>query len=164
VNRNLGLFDVTGRVSASAGDSLLLFHPAGWLVRAVEEINPSSAASLACPYSAGPAIQMSVRVHASVAGVPVGAPIRAFHTYTYRLEQEGDSWWLARLDGVGSELLAGPFSAGTSGLQFAYVDSAGQTTTDPARVARVDFALVAENGSISTRRDTLTLSVRPRNQ
>lgn len=160
----LGLFDVMGRMSASLGDSLLVYHPGGWLVRGLVQLNPSGPA-LGCPYKSGPSVQLSVHVDGSVTGVPVGAPVRAFHRYAYRLEQSGNSWWLARDDGNGdADLLAGPFSDDGSGLAFAYFDSTGTTTSDSSRVARVDLMLVAENDRPVARRDTLTASVRPRNQ
>ncbi len=162
-NNVLGLFDVMGRMSATLGDSLLVYHPGGWRVRGL--VLNSSTPALSCPYKSGPSVQLSVRVDGSVNGVPVGAPVRAFHRYVYRLDQSGGSWWLARDDGSGdADLLAGPFSGDGSGLAFAYFDSTGAATSDSSRVARVDLALVAENDRPVARRDTLTTSVRPRNQ
>lgn len=162
-NNALGLFDVMGRMSATLGDSLLVYHPGGWLVRGPVQLNPSGPA-LGCPYKSGPLVQLSVRVGGSVNGVPVGAPVRAFHRYVFRLEQDGGLWWLARDDGGDTDLLAGPFSADGSGLAFAYFDSTGAVTSDSSQVARVDLALVAENDRPLARRDTLSASVRPRNQ
>ncbi len=163
-NKYLGLFDVSGRVNTAVGDSLLVYHPNGWLIRAIQDVNPQGASSLTCPYGAGPSIEMTLRVDGAVTGVPVGAPVRAFRRHTYRLEQDSGSWWLARDDGTASEILAGPFSGDGSGLAFAYFDADGQSTTDPTGVARVDLTLVAVSGNISAERDTLTSSIRPRNQ
>ena len=163
-NKKLGLFDVSGRVSTTAGDSLLVYHPNGWLVRQIQDVDPQSASSLACPYGGTPSIEMSLRVDGSVTEVPVGAPVRAFRHYSYRLEKDGSSWWLTRGDGTTSEILTGPFSGDGSGLAFAYFDEDGQSTTDPAQVARVDLTMVAVSGNVSEKRDTLTVSVRPRNQ
>jgi prepilin-type N-terminal cleavage/methylation domain-containing protein len=161
----LGLFDLAGRVSASDGDSALIYHPDGWVVRSIEAVNPVDGGSLACPYgSSGPQIEATVRVDASVAGVPVGAPLRTFHWYTYRLVEDGGTWWLARDDGTSVEILAGPLAGQGSGLAFAYFDSAGQPTTDPARIARVDVVLVAEDPAAPDVRDTLTAAMRLRNQ
>jgi hypothetical protein len=162
--KTLGLIDVTGRISASAGDSVLIYHPDGWLVRAPVEVNPASA-SLTCPYGAGVAPEAILRVGgSSIDSVSIGAPLRAFHPYTYRLDQEGNSWWLARDDGTVAEVLAGPFSGDSLGLAFSYYDTNGQPTVDPALVARVDLNMVAVSGAASERRDTLVASVRPRNQ
>ncbi len=162
-NNTLGLIDVTGRLSVEAGDSVLIYHPDGWLVRAPVDVNPT-AASLTCPYGAGVAPQATLVVSGSIAGVPVGAPLRAFHPYSYRLDQEGNSWWLARDDGTVTEVLAGPFSGDSLGLAFSYFDTSGEPTADPALVARVDLNMVAVSGAASERRDTLVASVRPRNQ
>ena len=167
-DKRIGLFDTAGRFNTSAGDSLLIYHPNGWLVRAIQTVNPTGTASLSCPYAAGPAIELTMRVDGSVTGVPVGAPVRAFHVYTYHLKQDRGLWWLARSDATSSDgdildILVGPFSDDGTGLAFAYSDEDGQPTTDPTQVARVDLSLVAVSRGY-TERDTLTTSVRPRNQ
>ena len=94
--------------------------------------------------------------------------VRAFHVYTYHLKQDRGSWWLARSDATSSDgdildILVGPFSDDGTGLAFAYSDEDGQPTTDPTQVARVDLSLVAVSRGYAER-DTLTTSVRPRNQ
>ncbi len=163
--QTLALFDVAGRVSPSAGDSLLVYHPAGWLVRDIEPGDGDEAGSLSCPYgNSGPQVDKVIRVDASVAGVPAGAPVRTFRWYTYRLVENEGTWWLARDDGDSVEMLAGPLAGQGSGLAFAYFDAAGQPTTDPTRLARVDMTLVAEDPAAPGRRDTLTATVRLRNQ
>jgi prepilin-type N-terminal cleavage/methylation domain-containing protein len=163
-DRRIALTEVSGIVGSSAGDSLLVYHPDGWLVRAIQDVNPQSAASLTCPYGGGQAPDITLRLAESVSDVPVGAPVRAFRRHSYRLEQRGDTWWLARDDGTFAWdwALAGPLTA-DSGLAFAYFDSTGQATTDPTHVALVDLTIVAATVA-SDKRDTLTVSVRPRNQ
>lgn len=163
-NDTLALFDVAGRMSAQAGDSLLIYRPGGWLVRAIETLNPNDAAALDCPYSSGPAAELRLEVGGSVNGVPVGAPARAFHRYVYRLVQDGGGWWLARDDGDGPEILVGPFDGTGSGLAFSYLDGDGQVTGNPSQVARIDMRLVALAGTSGKRADTLAVSVRPRNR
>ena len=171
VNRRLALFDVRGRLDATAGDSLLVYHAGGWLVRGITDVDAPGFPPMACAYTTGPAVEHTVRVGASVAGVPVGAPARAFHRYTYRLEQDAGQWWLARADGSGSELLAGPFAGGV-GLDFVYLDTLGAATSIPSRVARVDVTLIARAaaasaglaGSGAPMRDTLSVSVGLRNR
>ncbi len=162
-SRTIGLFDLHGRVGTTASDSLLVYTNSGWVVRGVEEENPSSP-SLSCPYSSGPTIQKTLRVDDSVDDIPIGAPIRAFHNYTYRLDRDGSEWWLARDDGTAPELLAGPFNGDGSGLSFTYLDSLGAATTDPAAVRRVDLMLVTAVQPPSDRVDSLTLSASMRNQ
>jgi prepilin-type N-terminal cleavage/methylation domain-containing protein len=158
----LALFGVRGRWSAAAGDSLVVYHPNGWLARAPAAV--TAPASESCPYAGGPTAQTVVQVSGSLGGVPVGAPVRAFHRYRYRLVQERGNWWLARDDGNVSEILAGPFSGDGNGLTFAYRDAAGNSTTDPTQVARVDLVVITEHAAGDARRDTLATSVRPRNQ
>lgn len=167
-DKRLGLFSTSGRFSETAGDSLLVYTPTGWVVRGIQAVNPTGTASLACPYAGGPALDLTLRVDGDVAGVPVGAPVRTFHRYTYRLKQDRGSWWLARSDAGATDtdildILVGPFDGGGSGLQFAYFDANGQPTTDPTQVERVDLSLVAVSGAF-TGHDTLRTSVRPRNQ
>lgn len=160
----LGLFNVQGRVSDPAGDTLLIYHPDGWLRRRITELNPSAFSGMDCDYSSGPAIETRIRVNGSTAGVPVGAPVRAFHTYTYRLQKDGDSWWLVRSDGDVVDVLAGPLDEEGSGLRFAYFDADGDPTADPTQVERVRLTLVAAGGAADTRMDTLQTSVWLRNQ
>jgi type II secretory pathway pseudopilin PulG len=167
-DKRVGLFDAAGRFSASAGDSLLIYHPNGWMVKEIQSVNPTGTASLKCPYATGPALDLTLRVGGDVDGVPVGAPVRAFHVYTYHLKQDRESWWLARSDATSSDgdildILVGPFSNDGTGLAFAYSDENDQATTDPTQVARVDLSLVAVSRGYAER-DTLTTSVRPRNQ
>ncbi|NIN71643.1 MAG: prepilin-type N-terminal cleavage/methylation domain-containing protein [Gemmatimonadetes bacterium] len=158
----LGLFNLQGRMGSLAGDSLLIYHPNGWMVR-VREATSEEASSLNCPYGGGPTVKLVIRVDGTLTGIPVGAPARAFHRYTYSLQENRDDWWLARTDGARTEILVGPFAGDGTGLSFAYFDAAGQTTTDPARVARVELTLVAESEPYE-QLDTLTSTVRPRNQ
>ncbi len=163
-NKKLGLFDVSGRVSTTRGDSILIYHPDGWVVREIQDVDPQSAMSLTCPYGGNPTIEMTLRVDGSVNGIPVGAPVRAFRRHTYRLQTDRGSLWLARDDGTTSEILAGPFDDDGSGLAFAYFDANGQATTDPTQVTRVDLTLVAVSNNVSAKKDTLIASIRPRNQ
>ena len=162
--RTLGLFHVQGRVSDAAGDSLLIYDPAGWLVRKVSIDNPTGGQPLSCPYAGGPSLEKRIRVDGSLDGVRVGSPLRAFHRYTYKLEQDGNSWWLARSDGSTTETLVGPFSGDGSGLVFSYFDSLGRTTTNAADVARVDLTLVAVSPLASSKRDSLGISAGLRNR
>ena len=160
-DRRIAITEVTGAGYASSSDTLLIYHPNGWLVRAIQDVNPSGSA-LRCPYGGGQPPEMTLRVDGPVDGVPVGAPVRAFRRHAYGLAQRETSWWLARDDGRSTWALAGPLAA-DAGIVFAYFDSAGQPTTDPTRVSLVDFRIVAQTAG-SGDRDTLTISVRPRNQ
>ena len=161
-SNTIGLINTTGLISSQPGDSVLIYRPSGWLVRKVVALDPATPV-LACPYSSGPTVQLKVRLDGSVADVPIGAPLRSFHVYTYRLDEDRNSWWLARDDGSASEILAGPFEGDSSGLSFAYLDTLEQATSNPALVARVDLILAAAT-RVSTDVDTLDLSVGVRNR
>lgn len=164
IGSRISVIGAEGRFSASGGDSLLIYHPDGWLVRGADVRAPTAEPGPGCGYMGGPAAQWTVMVDGSIVGVPVGAPIRAFHRWTYRLEQDGEAWWLARDDGVSTDLLAGPFVGDGSGLSFVYLDENGQVTDDPARLVRLDLTLVAQVPGGIQARDTLTATVRLRNQ
>ncbi|MGH7545942.1 MAG: PilW family protein, partial [Gemmatimonadota bacterium] len=57
LNQRLALVDLQGRVTAGASDSLLVYRPAGWIVRSLLEVNPTGYPALACPYAAGPTLE-----------------------------------------------------------------------------------------------------------
>ncbi len=164
VSRKLSVIGAEGRFRDPVGDSLLIYHPDGWLVRAAQVTLPVVEAGPGCAYVAGPEAQYTVKIDGDIAGVPVGAPIRAFHRWTYRLEEDGGTWWLARDDGSVTDLLAGPFVGDGSGLTFVYLDENGQATDDPARLVRLDITLIAQVPGGIQKRDTLTATVRLRNQ
>ncbi len=162
-SQTLGLIDVSGRVGTATGDSVLVYSSSGWETHAVEAQNLPNP-PLSCPYAGGPALEKTIRVSGSLAGVPVGAPVRAFHPFVYRLRLDDSSWWLAREDANGSQLLAGPFKGDGSGLSFTFLDALGNATSNPAAVARVDLTLVTEAEHPSFKVDTLSLSTSIRNQ
>ena len=78
----------------------------------------------------------------------VGAPIRAFHTVAYNLEEvDGRYWLVQRVSGaINPELLAGPLlSPADSGLVFHYYDVTGAETATPSEVASIEVLLKAES-------------------
>jgi hypothetical protein len=164
IRSTISVIGAEGRFSASGGDSLLIYHPGGWLVRGADVRAAASDPGPGCAYVGGPTAQWTVVVAGSITGVPVGAPIRAFHRWTYRLEEDGDAWWLARDDGSSVHLLAGPFVGDGSGLSFVYLDENEQPTVDPARLVRLELTLVAQVPGAIENRDSLTATVRLRNQ
>jgi hypothetical protein len=159
----LALSGMSGRIDRTAGDSLMIYNPAGWIVTAVRRVNPGGT-PLSCPYAGGSTPDVRVRVFGSIAGVPAGAPVRAFRTYTYHLVLDSGAQWLARSDMAGTEILAGPLASDGSGLTVELLDSLGQVTTVPASAARVRITAVADadaarQGVDPIRRDTITVTV-----
>jgi prepilin-type N-terminal cleavage/methylation domain-containing protein len=74
-------------------------------------------------------------------GLRIGAPIRAFETYTYGAYEIGGQWYLARRTGTADPIpMVGPLD-GQTGLRFQYLDADGAATTTPAEVRRVRVTL-----------------------
>jgi hypothetical protein len=163
----LALTALSGRIDMTTGDSLLVYHPSGWIVTAVRRVNPGGPA-MTCPYAGGTAPDVVVRVWTSVLGVPAGAPVRAFHPFMYHLEAADGAQWLARSDVSGTELLTGPLASDGTGFVVELLDSLGQVTAIPADGARVRITAVADadearRGTDPVRRDTITVTVGARN-
>ncbi len=165
--RWLALTGTSGRVDRTTGDSLLVYHPSGWIVTRVRRVNPRGP-RLTCPYGGGVAPDVVVRTFARVDGVPAGATVRAFHSFTYHLQTVDGAPWLARSDSRSTEILTGPFASDGSGLVVELIDSVGQVTGTPASAARVRVTAVLDadegrRGVDPFRRDTLVLSTGVRN-
>jgi hypothetical protein len=163
----LALSDLSGRIDGTVGDSLMVYHPAGWIVTQVRQVNPAGV-PMTCPYAGGSAPDVTVEVFGSIAGVPAGAPVRAFRPYDYHLAPADGAQWLARTDVAGTEILAGPLASDGTGLLVELLDSLGQVTAIPASAARVRITAVADadearRGTDPIRRDTITVTIGARN-
>ena len=162
--RRLALSGMSGRIDRTVGDSVMIYHPSGgWIVTAVRRLNPRRPA-MTCPYAGGATPDVTVEVFASIAGVPAGAPVRAFRPYDYHLEAADGALWFARTDVAGTEILAGPLASDGTGLLVELLDSLGQVTAIPASAARVRITAVADadearRGTDPIRRDTITVTV-----
>ncbi len=89
---------------------------------------------------------------ATLANLEVGGPVHLFRRTKYGLSSLNGRWWLSRKEGTGSwEILTGPtLSPSNGGLTFAYYDSLGVVTTDPAEVHEVTFTVRSESyGQVS---------------
>lgn len=152
-----GLHSVSGEIEA--GDSAMLYIINSnrtaddvWRAVAIPTVGTPGALGLLATCSSWPGtpaiemgVQLTVAATADTAGMRVGAPVRAFQRRTYRMIQRDDQWWLAVREGAGAyQLLTGPLRA-EDGLVLRYLDSAGATTTVPANVRAVEFALRAES-------------------
>jgi hypothetical protein len=97
-----------------------------------------------------------VQIQTGMDSVLVGAPYRAFRRVQYGLYQEDGRYWLGRRAGSAAnyERLTGPLRSpwGDSGLRFVYYDRAGNTTSDPTKVAAVEIILRAESFGMVRRR------------
>lgn len=108
-----------------------------------------------------------------------GAALRFIRRARYALYRAGDDrWYLGFLDCVparavpctGIQPVSGPFTPG--GVRFAFRDSSGAVTSDPARVARIDVVsratsvtrLHAAGFARGFRTDSITASITLRNR
>ena len=83
-----------------------------------------------------------IRRWGSLRGLRVGAPVRAFDTYTYGLYQiDGDYYLGRRQSSAGSpDPLVGPLLPST-GVGFRFLDSVGAVTTVDTLVAQIEVVL-----------------------
>jgi len=163
---HLALSGMSGRIDRTAGDSLMIYSPTGWIVTQVRRVNPRN--RLTCPYAGAATPEVVVQVFGSIAGVPAGAPVRAFRPYDYHLAVTDGAQWLARTDVAGTEILAGPLASDGTGFLVELLDSLGQVTAIPASAARVRITAVADadearRGTDPIRRDTVTVTIGARN-
>ncbi len=134
-----------------------------WLAKKVQ----ASDTTVTC--SGSPAQRLTVPNLASSGDtVRIGAPLRAFLTYTYGLSTLGGENYLARqLSTAGSpDPLVGPLVA-TRGVSFRYLDSIGAVTTVPTDVAQIEVTLRYRSEVMNSQnrrvRDSIVARVYPRN-
>ena len=111
-----------------------------------------------------------IRVHGVTPTlVQMGAPVRAYDTYTYGLYWVAGDWHLARRGTDGRvEPLAGPLlPRSRDGLEFDYFDGTGSATATPTNVSRIDITLRTESGARGfdgeILQDSITTSIYARN-
>lgn len=141
----------------AANDSILIFAEGdsttrsddGWLAASVT----STTLGTACP-GTRPSITVGLAgvTSAQLLGVLRGSPVRTFRPAQILLYQDaaGDWWMGGRLyqksagAWTATQPVLGPLSR--TGLQFAYWDAAGNTTTTPSAVARVGVTVESRSG------------------
>lgn len=129
-----------------AGDSVFIFADNltyratddTWLTKRVSAVDTT----VTCTGGA-PAQKLTVTALVSTGDtVRLGAPLRAFDTYTYGLSTWGGEPYLGRrISTAGSpDPLVGPLLT-TGGLAFRYLDDLGAVTTTPTDVAQIEITL-----------------------
>ena len=91
---------------------------------------------------------LTVNTKTDTSYIKVGAPFRNFRRVEYAEFQQNSRWWLGRKVGAAAsyEKLTGPLLAPASnGLAFAYYDTLGAVTINPAAVGSVAFTLRTES-------------------
>lgn len=174
-----GLLGEAAGMAATADDSALVLAVNGtspsddaWQVLRITAVDTLAALGVGtCAYAGGGTpdigVQLAVSATSDTAGVLVGAPLRAFRRIEYGLYQADGRWWLGRKVGGAAtyEKMTGPLrSQAAGGLVFTYADAAGAATTDPTKVATVDFVIRAESyvrthGQVDYQVDTLATRV-----
>ena len=159
-----GLRQTSGTFSGTTGDSAMVYSVVdnAWGAYNVSNAWNGSAAWSNTPVcfwgdstTSAPRPEASVQLDtlATVANLEVGGMVHLFRKTKYGLSSRNGRWWLSRSEGGGGwEILTGPtLSPSNGGLQFAYYDSLGVVTADPALVSRVEFTLRSESyGQVST--------------
>jgi prepilin-type N-terminal cleavage/methylation domain-containing protein len=148
--KRLNVIQMTGEWSP--GDSALVFRDNApgtaddeWSQRLLVSVDRSSPGTCAWGAPAEALVTLdTVRV-----GVRVGAQVRPFRWYVYKLVREGDRFWLGRrrLDETRYTAVVGPLlppGAG-SGLALTYLDGSGNPTDVPSSVRSVRFTVRAQS-------------------
>jgi hypothetical protein len=149
------LWRTAGSIAATSYDSLLVAKMGQGTWRVVKISQVGTPAALAVPACSWPgarapdlAIEVNVIAAADTLGVQVGAPVRTFRRTVYAEYQTGGRWWLGRRVGAAAtfEQLTGPLLAPASGgVKFAYYDTLGVVTANPALVATVSATIRTES-------------------
>lgn len=174
---HIGLRWVTGSFADSHADSVLIFRDGdpgtalddSWA--ALSSRRAGSGGAGRCPDGRSPEVELLV--DGSLAGVVVGAPVRGFRAYVYKLYLGRDGrWWLGqRLRQGRVQPMVGPFAPPDSGgVRLEYLSRLGIPTQDPREVVQVRVSLKAQSvsplpGASGARwlHDSLSVSVHLRN-
>jgi prepilin-type N-terminal cleavage/methylation domain-containing protein len=150
-----GLWKSGGNILASPDDSALIYQIGRdkWTALKITAVGtPATMGVVACAWpGARPpdiVVEFAVAAKADTANIKVGAPFRSFRRVEYGEFQLNGRWWLGRKVGAATsyEQLTGPLAPPASnGLAFAYYDTLGAVTTNPAAVATVAFTLRTES-------------------
>jgi prepilin-type N-terminal cleavage/methylation domain-containing protein len=170
-----GLWKTGGNIMAGPDDSALVYQLIRDKWQAVKITAIGTPAAMGVPACAWPGarppdivIEIPVASKTDTAYLKVGAPFRSFKRVQYAEFQLNSRWWLGRKVGAAAsyEQLTGPLVAPSSGLAFAYYDTLGAVTANPAAVGSVAFTLRTESfkqtyagASYAYQRDSLTTKV-----
>ncbi len=146
----LSLTRVSGHFQLEAADSALVFvenTPAEnddvWRVLPVGGISVSGPG---CQL-AGATQERVINTSGSLADIWVGAPLRLFRPYVFRLYELDNRWWLGRRNraaGFTDYPVAGPLAPPTdNGLQMTFYQQDGSPTLNPSLVVRVNISVRA---------------------
>lgn len=171
-----GLWKSGGNILATVDDSALVYQLGRdkWTALKITAVGtPADMGVTECawPGARSPdiVVEFAVAAKTDTSYLKVGAPFRSFRRVEYTEYQLNNRWWLGRKVGAATsyERLTGPLAAPSSnGLTFAYYDSLGAVTANPAAVASIAFTLRTESykkthvgSTLGYQRDSLTMKV-----
>ncbi len=171
-----GLWKSGGNIAATVDDSALVYQLGRdkWTALKMSAVGtPAAMGVTACAWpGARPpdvVVEFVVNTKSDTSYIKVGAPFRGFRRVLYSEFQQNGRWWLGRKVGAAAtyDQLTGPLVAPASnGLAFAYYDTLGAVTANPAALGSVAFTLRTEsykNTYVGTtfvyQRDSLTTRV-----
>lgn len=171
-----GLWKSGGNILATIDDSALVYQLGRDKWTALKITAVGTPAAMEVPACAWPGarppdvvVEFAVAAETDTSYLKVGAAFRSFRRVEYTEYQLNGRWWLGRKVGAATsyEQLTGPLAApGSNGLTFAYYDSLGAVTNNPAAVASVAFTLRTESykktrvgSTLGYQRDSLTMKV-----
>jgi prepilin-type N-terminal cleavage/methylation domain-containing protein len=149
-----GLWKTGGNILAGLDDSAVVYQVVRdkWQAVKITAVGtPAAMGVTACAWPGARPPDLVVEVPAvsktDTSYIKVGAPFRSFRRVQYAEFQLNSRWWLGRKIGAAPsyEQLTGPLVAPASGLAFAYYDTLGAVTTNPAAVGAVAFTLRTES-------------------
>ena len=150
-----GLWKTAGNILATVDDTALVYQigRGGWNTLKITAVGtPVAMGVTACAWpGARPpdvVVEFAVNTGTDTSYIKVGAPFRNFRRVEYAEYQQNSRWWLGRKVGAAAsyEKLTGPLLAPASnGLAFAYYDTLGAVTINPAAVGSVAFTLRTES-------------------
>jgi len=150
-----GLWKTAGNILATVDDTALVYQigRGGWNKLKITAVGtPVAMGVIACAWpGARPpdvVVEFAVNTGTDTSYIKVGAPFRNFRRVEYAEYQQNSRWWLGRKVGAAAsyEKLTGPLLApAANGLAFAYYDTLGAVTINPAAVGSVAFTLRTES-------------------
>jgi hypothetical protein len=150
-----GLWKTGGNILASADDSALVYQLGRdkWTTLKITAVGtPAAMGVTACAWSGGRppdvVVEFAVGTKSDTSYIRVGAPFRSFRRVEYGEYQLGNRWWLGRKVGAAAsyEQLTGPLVAPSlNGLAFAYYDTLGAVTANPAAAGSVAITIRTES-------------------
>lgn len=171
-----GLWKSGGNILATIDDSALVYQLGRDKWAALKITAVGTPVEMGVPACAWPGarppdivVELAVAAKTDTSYLKVGAPFRSFRRVEYKEYQLNNRWWLGRKVGSATsyEQLTGPLvPPASNGLTFAYYDSLGAVTANPAAVASVEFTLRTESykkthvaNTLGYQRDSLTMKV-----